>query len=418
MSSSTANNILVQVQTYQKGMLALQSNYGCFVATANTKFKDFQNLTANLGDSVTFDLPYKFVANDGLVVSFEAIQQRQHTLTCDQSANVAVPISAQQWIFTLDEFMTEIGKGCSMELGSKVESNVAKNCETAPYRFYGDGVNPINQYSQLGQMLAAFRNIGMPKIDTRCYLSDMTIPALVADAQTKFVPTRNERLAQSWNLGGFDECEFYRSNLLPLHTSGSVGQAGSTLTVVSVARNSAGAITSITFSGAPNASDVNAVKKYDKFQFKDGVSSSLPNVRFTTFYGHVPSQAPVQFQAAANAESTGGSQVTITLDPPLQAASGQNQNISTDIQVGMQVTSLPNFRAGMVTAGNPLYVAMPRLPDQSPYTTSNMQDPEMGISTRMYTGALFGQNVQGTVYDCLWGSTAVSEYTMCVIQPE
>jgi len=417
MVASTSNNILVQVQTYQKGMLALQSNYGCFKTTANTKFLNFQNLTANLGDSVSFDLPYKFVATNGLVASFEAIQQRQHTLTCDQSANVAVPISAQQWIFTLDEFMDEIGRGCVMELGSKIEANIAENCVTGTYRYYGDGVNPINQYSQLPQMLAFFRNIGMPKVDTRCYLSDMTVPSLVADAQTKFVPTRNERLAQSWNLGSFDECEFYRSNLLPLHTSGSVGQNGSTLTVVSVTRNAAGAISSITFSGAPSASDADAVKQYDKFTFQDGVSGK-PNVRFTTFYGHLPSQSPVQFQAAANAESTGGSQVTITLDPPLQAAAGQNQNISTDIQVGMQVKSLPNFRAGLVTAGNPLYVAMPRLPDQSPYPTSSAQDPEMGISTRMYTGALFGQNVQGTVYDALWGSTLVKEYAMAVIQPE
>lgn len=414
--TATSSNILVQVQTYQKGMLAYQSNYGCFASTANTRFKGFESLTANLGDSVSFDKPYKFVANDGLVVNFEAIEQRQHTLTCDKAKNVSVPISAQQWIFTLDEFMSSIGEGCVQELGACIEADIAENCVTGTYRYYGDGINPISQYSQFPQMLANFRNIGMPKKDTRVYLSDMTIPAPVADAQTKFVPNRNEDLAKDWMLGSFDGAQFYRSNLLPVHTAGSVGNAGSTLTVVSVTQNAAGQITAITFSGAPNASDANCVKANDKFTFQDGVGS-YPNVRFTTFYGHKPSQSQVQFQAAADAASTGASQVTITLDPPLQSASGKNQNITTSIVAGMQVKSVPTARYGVITAGNPLYLAMPMLPEEYPYPTATAQDPEMGISTRMYSGSLFGQNVRGTVYDAIWGSTLVKEYAMAIVQP-
>lgn len=414
--SYTSSNILVQVQTYQKGMLALQSNYGCFAANANTRFKNFQNLTANLGDSVTFDKPYKFVANDGLVVNFEAIEQRTHTLTCDQAKNVPVPISAQQWIFTLDEFMKEIGEGCVMELGAAIEGNIAKNCVTGTYRYYGDGVNPISQYQQFPQMLAQFRTIGMPKKDTKVYLSDMTVPSPVGDAQTKFVPSRNEKLAVDWMLGSFDNAEFYRSNLLPVHYAGNVGNEGSTLTVVSVTKDASNQITAITFSGAPNANDANAVKKYDKFTFQDGVSG-LSDVRFVTFYGHLPSQASVQFQAASDAASNGSSQVTITLDPPLQAASGKNQNITTEIVAGMQVKSVPTARYGAVIAGNALYLAMPMLPEEYPYPTATAQDPEMGISTRMYSGSLFGQNVRGTVYDSIWGSTLVKEYAMAIVQP-
>lgn len=412
----TSNNILVQVQTYQKGMLAFQSNYGCFASTCNTRFKNFQNLTANLGDSVSFDKPYRFVMTNGLVADFQPIEQRQHTLTCDKSANISVPISNQQWIFTLDEFMKEIGEGVVQEIGSGVEADIAELCVTNTYRYYGDGINPVAQYSQLGQLLAVFRNIGMPKKDTKVYLSDMTIPGLAADAQTKFVLNRNEKIAADWMIGRFDDADFYRSNLLPVHTAGNVGNEGSTLTVVSVTKNAANQITSITFSGAPNANDADAVKQYDKFTFQDGVTN-LPNVRFTTFYGHKPSQAQVQFQAAANAASNGSSQVTITLDPPLQAAAGKNQNITTEIVAGMQVKSVPTARYGMVTAGNPMYLAMPMLPDQPPYPTSTAQDPEMGISTRLTHGAIFGQNVLATIYDLIWGRTLVSEYAMAIVQP-
>lgn len=43
------NNILQQVQTYQMSNLAYLQNLNCFVSTANTKFKNFEKLTANLG---------------------------------------------------------------------------------------------------------------------------------------------------------------------------------------------------------------------------------------------------------------------------------------------------------------------------------------------------------------------------------
>ena len=43
------NNILQQVQTYQRSGLALLQNLCCHISTANTKFKDFDKIQANLG---------------------------------------------------------------------------------------------------------------------------------------------------------------------------------------------------------------------------------------------------------------------------------------------------------------------------------------------------------------------------------
>ena len=43
------SNILQQVQTYQRSGLALLQNLCCHIATANTKFKNFENIEANLG---------------------------------------------------------------------------------------------------------------------------------------------------------------------------------------------------------------------------------------------------------------------------------------------------------------------------------------------------------------------------------
>src|SRR5690348_398232 len=132
------NNILENVQTYNKADLAYLQNINCFVATANTKYKDFQKANpANLGDTITFDKPPRFIANDGLVVNFQGVEQRVQSLTVDKSKNIGIDVSAQQLIFNVDEYMDRFGRGAIEELGAVIESDIAGICETSPYRFYG-----------------------------------------------------------------------------------------------------------------------------------------------------------------------------------------------------------------------------------------------------------------------------------------
>ncbi len=411
------NNIVQNVQTYNKADLAYLQNNNCFLSTANKKYRDFEKANpANLGDTITFDKPPRFVAADGLVVSFQGVEQRVQSLTVDKSKNVGIDISAQQLIFNLEEYMSRFGKGAIEELGAVIESDVAGLCESAPYRFFGNGVTPIASFNQLASALAFFRNFGAAKDNTKGYLSDIAIPDIVGSGLNQFVPAGNEELRNSWELGAFSKCEWYESNLLPEHISGTEGQAGSTLTVVSTTSNSDGGVITITFSGTSAATDADSVHLYDRFQFQDNVSGQ-PNLRFRTFTGHKPSACPVQFKATAPAASTGGSQVTVSIDPPLQATSGKNQNITQQIVAGMQVKVLPSHRVGMIQSGNQFYLAMPPLPDTDPFTSSVVVDMDTGASLRMYTGAQFGQNLYGTVHDSIWGKTQVSDNAMAVIFP-
>ena len=92
-------------------------------------------------------------------------------------------------------------------------------------------------------------------------------------------------------------------------------------------------------------------------------------------------------------------------------------NINNTIVAGMQCSVLPSHRAGMIMSGKPLFLAMPRLPEEVPFPTANESDPESGVSIRQYYGSLFGQNQRGMIHDAIWGSTVVPEYTMAVIFP-
>lgn len=416
MPSPTADNILQQVQTYQMSNLAYLQNLNCFIATANTRFKDFDKIEANLGSTVTFDLPPRFVTANSLVATFQAAAQRVQTLSVNNAYNTSYVFSAEQFIFNVKDYMEKFGKAATVELGAQIEANVALNCETGPFRFYGNGVTQINSFQQLAQALAMFRNFGAATSNAKGYLSDVAIPSIVNSGLQQFALNRNNELANSWELGKFSNCEWYQSNLLPIHTAGTEGIQASVLTVVSTTLNAAGQVTAITFSGTNAANDANSVKIYDKFQFNDGVAGQ-PNLRYLTFTGHQPSANPVQFMATANATSTAGSQVTVSIYPPLQAIAGANQNLNTAIVAGMQVSVLPSHRAGMITAGDPLFLAMPRLPEEVPFPTSSKTDPDTGVSMRMYYGSKFGENQRGMIHDVIWGSTLVPEYSMGIIFP-
>lgn len=431
------NNILQTVQTYQESELAYLLNLACFVNTCNTRFKDFERLEANLGDSVTFDLPPRYVVTNSLVATFQPSQQRVLTLTADQAASASYTFTNQQFIFNVREYMEKFGKSAVAELANQTEAVIAQNAnssvqvmtvvngqnvptgsfhsESGPFRFFGDGVTPINSFGQLANMLAAYRNFGAVKDRLKVYLSDIAVPQIVNSGLNQFVMDRNDDMAMSWMVGNWMGVEFYQSNLLPIQTAGNVGNNGRTLTVVSTNDPTGANVTQITFSDT-TATDASAVNYGDNFQFQDGVSGQ-PNLRFLTFIGHTPSAQPVQFRATA-AAATAGSSITINIFPALCWQSGNaNQNLNNAIVAGMQVKALPSHRCGLIVGGDAFYLAMPRLPDQAPFPTANESDPDTGVSMRLTYGTLFGQNQFGWIHDLVYGSVAVPEYCMQIAFP-
>lgn len=422
------NNILQTVTTYQKAELAWLLNSFCGIRLANKKFQNFNSLTANLGDSVSFDLAPRYVGYNGLVITQQPSQQRVQTLTCTQATNVSSGYTDQQFIFNVRDYMDRFGEAAMKELGSIIEADIWKNIVTGvrindpqnanfgavqtnsgPYRFFGDGVTQINSYGQLAQAVANFNDFGAAKNKMRGVLPETVIPGIITTGLQQFVMNRNERDAMSWELGQFAGTEWYQSNLLPIHVAGTLGQAGTTLTVQSISADG----TQITCTGA--GTDANAVKIGDMGQFQDGVAGQ-PNMRFLHFIGHSVSAQPVQFNVTADAASAGGT-VVLTVNPPLISAAGPNQNINNAIANGMQIKLLPSHRAGVLYSGDQLYLAMPQLPDQSPFTTVNTMDKDSGASIRHYFGSQFGQNNRAYVRDSIWGSTMVPENAMRIIFP-
>lgn len=407
-------NILQAVQTYQASSLGILQNLFCGINTFNKRFVNFNSLTANLGDTVTFDLPPRMTAQTGslAVSSFEGAIQRTQSLVCASTALVPFAFTAQQLIFNIDnnDYREKFELSAMTELGSVIEQGVLSAITSSAYRFYGDGTTPINSFGQLASALAFFRNFGSVNYMTRGYLSDLAVPSVVNSGLNQFVLNRNEEIFNSWELGRFANCDWYQSNLLPVWTAGTVGQNGDTLTVTSISADG----TSITASGA----STDTILAGDLLQFQDNVSGQ-PNIRYLTFTGHQPSGNPVQVRATANATGVGGN-ITFSIFPALISTAGNvNQNISsaTPIAAGMQLKALGNHRRGVIMSGDAAFLAMPMLPDQYPYPTANKVDEASGASIRFTYGSIFGANETGFIYDNIYGSTIVPEYAMAVIFP-
>lgn len=430
-------NILTNVQTYQRSSLAFLQNLCCFVHTSNTKFKDFNKLTANLGANVTFDLPPRYITASGLKAVWQESEQRLQQLSCSQSANTSFTATAQELIFNLDkgngeeDYMRVFGKAATIELANKIEKDVALNAvsgvmnqltglpniDSGPYRFFGDGATALNSYQQLAQAIMFFKNYGSVQEGIKFYLPDTVIPSIVGSGLNQFAPRRNDDIAMSWEVGNFGTppVNYYQSNLLPLHVSGNSGVNGDLFTVVSVNDPTGQQVTQITVTTNGTATDANAVFAGDLFQFKDGVFGQ-PNMRYLTFVGHTTSANPVQFRAIQDSASSGGS-ITLSITPTLNWAGGADQNLNNPITAGMQILTFPSHRAGLIVGGDAFFIALPQLPEQRPYDTANEVDQETGVSLRLTYGSLFGQNQTGMIYDAVWGSTIVPEYSMRVLVP-
>jgi hypothetical protein len=415
--SLPADNFLQNVQTYQQSDLGPLYICNPLIFTANTMFDDFQNFSGQLGDTVTFDKPLKFVGSDSLIADFEPITQRVQSLKVDKAFNVPIQGNAQQFIFNIDAYMDRIGLPAIRRIGGRVSQDVATLAETNTYRCYGDGRSPINSFAQLDQALEGMRDYGDPGYPTRGYLPNTVISAIINSGINQFVPGRNEEIAQSWMLGDFAQCSWHRVTNMPKHISGAFGEIDPSTLALTISSVSADG-SSLTFTSA-GGTESKAFAAYDIITIDPNNAVGAFFLQFTQF--NTTSQK-IQVAVQADAASSGGT-VTVSVYPALVSGvdkpsdNAKNINVSLADLVGATATVTASHNVGFIVGGNALFLAMPRLPDQYPFPSSQEVDEETGISMRVYYGNIPTQNVMGLVHDVIWGKTLVPEYAMRLAFP-
>jgi hypothetical protein len=434
-----AINILQQVITYQRDELAAFQNATCLLSLSNNKYKDFENKPGNLGSAISFDLNPRATVATGLVASFQNSEQLQLELICDQAFNASRKFTAQEFIFNVDDYMEKFGRADVVELANQVEINLGLNIisavpenqivngqtvptgnlhtQSGPYRFADYTTSGLTSYQQLQQTIVNYRNFSSAN-DIRCVLPDVITPGIIGSGLNQFAPNRNNDLAMSWELGSFGTppVKYYSSNLLPVHTSGTLGQARTTLTVVSTNDPTGANITEITCSGA--GTDNNAIKSGDLGYFLD--VSGQTTARALTYVGHHASSQSLQFRVTSDAVSSAGNvtfEITLGATGIVSTPASSDRNSNVNITAGMQIQFIPSHRAGIVMDKDSFFVAMPELPDEQPFPTSSAMDKATGVSMRLYYGSLFGKNQRGLIHDETHGAVIVPYRSMRLCLP-
>lgn len=400
-------NNLRAVQTYQESALAYLTNLSCFFdpRVVNTKFKDFENFTGQLGDTVTYSKPFRYVAQDTLTVTYQSSTMRQESLTVDKAKNISPAFTAEQFVFTVDKYMDEIGMAGVQELGAVIEKDVASTIVDNTYRFYGDGTTSINSFNQLALAMAYFRNYGSANNNYVGIIDDISQANIVGSGLSQFTLDRNNELAMSWELGKFANTDWFVSNLLPTHTAGYCGLNNTQLTFSSISADG----TQITFTHSAGVQS-DFFKEGDLLYFET-------DVRYLTFVGHAPSQNAVQVRITADADSASGTVVANVYPALIFSSTNPEANLSRALAGTDTARVITSHRAGVIMSGKPFYLAMPRLPSTDPFPSAQSIDPTTGISLRMYHGEVFGQNQRALVHDVIWGKMLTPEYAMRLCFP-
>src|SRR5258705_856770 len=146
----TVTNNLQQVITYNKSSLGFLLNSFAFIKTTNKEYLNFnEDISYNLGATVSFDSPPRYTSTPSLEVTFQGSEQRSTTLTGDKAISVALQFSDQDFIFNAKQYMQKFGASAIKKIGNDIELDVAKVAETNTFRFYGDGVTPITTSLQV-----------------------------------------------------------------------------------------------------------------------------------------------------------------------------------------------------------------------------------------------------------------------------
>lgn len=412
-------NVLQAVKTVQQKGLMMVQNFGPVFNRADKRFNNFQTFSGQLGDSVSYIKQARATVVSGtLVQSPQSAVQRIQNLTVNQAFNASEQYTSQQLIFNVDPLNWEKSwiKSAIVSIASNLEAYVSNDFTIYPYRYYGDGNTPINTNLELNTILMRFRNFGSVDLEAQFFLPDFSIPSINNNMLNQFAVDRNNKTANSWEIGKAGMCNFMSSNKLQRHIAGSEGQAsgsGAVLTIVSTTKDAAGQITAITFSGTQSSTDANSIKKGDRFTVSPSSGASL-----LQFVGYGYSVNPIQFMAASDAAASGG-QVTVTLSTPLYPGQSLSDaiSISTDLTAGMTVSVANSHVAACIYAGAAHQVANPALPDQSPFETGWQTDPQTGASIRVTYSSNPNDGTSRVGLDTIVGSTMDPDLCMTVCFP-
>lgn len=363
--------------------LAMFANNAPFVMTASRIYQDdFVSSGYKIGDTLQVRRQNHFIVGDGSVATPQSIIETVETIVVAHQYNALIAYTIQDLSLRIEDFSRLFISPAIQEIITQMEKDISSAAEQELNFFTGTAGVPINSFTTVDTAGAKLLEQGV-NIASDAYLA-MTVrdgSSLKGALLNNFTPVFNEDIVRSSAIGHLSYFDIFQSQNIKRHTAGAGPRLYSSDTLLVNGAVSSGS--TIVLSGATAG-----ITDY----FVTGDVISISGVESVNPVGRAATGQNMQFVITANASSTGGGAVTISVSPSIISdTANPNRNVSNAVPNNGAVTMVGSHNVNVAYPSRGLDIVCPPLYKlQVPYASVAV-DPETGLSLAVtQTGDILG----------------------------
>jgi hypothetical protein len=398
-----ANTLLTNSQITNEALLVAKNSIGELKKRMNIGYvEEFGRKGHKIGDTLNVRLPLNYTVTDGETMSPQDVTQQSVALAVNGQKNIGMQFGDSERTLKIDRFRELFIEPAVVSLVNSMMASVMSTSYKSIANYAGapSATNLPNSFSSFGTAKAKLASLGCPMDSISAAIDPFVEQSMINGLSGLYNPST--ALSKQYLDGEVTRAigaDFLMSQVVPKHTIGALG--GTPLTNGATADGA----TSVVIDGA-TASVTGYFKAGDVVQFA-GVYAVNPQTKAST--GQL-----ADFVVTADANSSGGGAVTISISPAI-TASGAYQNVSNVPADNSAVTTFGHASsyAGIQCPQNLLFhksaIALCVVPlekiEGEEMTTAT--DDETGLSIRLWTAGniLTGKGIKRL--DILFGSKVV-----------
>lgn len=309
-----ANTLLTPTMVTRRALAILHQKL-VFLRTISRQYDDqFARSGAKIGNTLKIRKPNQYTVRTGLVMSAQDTVEESLDLVVSTVKGVDVNFDSVELTLDIDDFAKRILEPAMARLASEVEAVVLENVYLDVYNHVGTGASNPNTFLQVLNANVKLSQGLAPDTTNRHLLLDPVIMATMVDALKGFFHRASdvERAFSEAYYGRAAGLNWWETTAVPNHTNGT---RTDTTPVINTSTGITSGSASLTVTGAGNAL---VYETGDVFTIDD-VFAVNPETKRR--YSHLQ-----QFTVTADATSTAGGAVTLTVSPT-PTTSGARQNV-------------------------------------------------------------------------------------------
>ena len=376
-------NQIITTDLVSNTALAMFANNAPFVMTGSRIYQDdFVSSGYKIGDTLQVRRQNHFIVGDGSVATPQSIIETVESIVVAHQYHALIAYTIQDLTLRIEDFSRIFIAPAIQEVITQMEKDIGSSAEQELNFFTGTAGVPINSFTTVDLAGAKLLEQGV-NIASDAYLA-MTVrdgSSLKGALLNNFTPVFNEDIVRSSAIGHLSYFDMFQSQNIKRHIAGAGPRLtpGDTLLVN-------GAVASgntIVLSGATGG-----VTDY----FVVGDVISIAGVESVNPVGRASTGQNMQFVITANASSSGGGAVTISVSPSIISdTANPNRNVSNAVPNNAAVTMVGSHNVNVAYPSRGLDIVCPPLYKlQVPYASVAV-DPETGLSLAVtQTGDILG----------------------------